>query len=350
MSIVEATADYERWLGQQVRLVPADLERKHELMRRDPFRFFRGTYFRFVERFTEICPELVGAPRVAAVGDLHIENFGTWRDREGRLVWGVNDLDEADRLPYTVDLVRLSTSALLAEESARIALGSSQVVGAILEGFARGIEDGAAPVVLGERRRWLSTLLEPLVHEPREFWQTVSDLPEAPRRLKPGARAALELVRPGAGWKYTLHARVAGIGSLGRPRLVAAGEWEGGLVARQLKGVGPPASRRTKLGSGILPPRVHYGDPWAAERQGWVAHRLAPDNVKLDLTLVARKRADRRLLVTMGRETAHHHLRTRGARDAIAADLAERPKDWLERTATAFAADTKSDYDTWRKQ
>jgi len=32
---------------------------------------------------------------VLAVGDLHVENFGTWRDAEGRLIWGVNDFDES---------------------------------------------------------------------------------------------------------------------------------------------------------------------------------------------------------------------------------------------------------------
>jgi Uncharacterized protein conserved in bacteria (DUF2252) len=27
-----------------------------------------------------------------AVGDLHVENFGVWRDSRSKLVWGVNDL------------------------------------------------------------------------------------------------------------------------------------------------------------------------------------------------------------------------------------------------------------------
>ena len=35
---------------------------------------------------------------------------GTWRDTEGRLIWGVNDFDEVARMPYAVDLVRLVTS------------------------------------------------------------------------------------------------------------------------------------------------------------------------------------------------------------------------------------------------
>ena len=39
------------------------------------------------------------APKVLAVGDIHIENYGSWRDAEGRVVWGVNDFDEAAKCP-----------------------------------------------------------------------------------------------------------------------------------------------------------------------------------------------------------------------------------------------------------
>jgi Uncharacterized protein conserved in bacteria (DUF2252) len=348
--VIEATAAYEGWLAQHVRIVREDLERKHRLMRRDAFTFMRATYYRFVERFPEVCPELVAAPAVAAVGDLHVENFGTWRDREGRLVWGVNDLDEADRLPYTVDVARLAASALLAADAGRLDLGRTVVADAILSGYLRGIEDGTGPIVLGERRRWLANLFAPLLPDPREFWQAIADLPEADRRLRPAAREALALVRPGPGWKYRLHRRTAGVGSLGRPRLVAVGEWEGGLVARELKGLPPPASRMTGLGRGARPPRHHYGDPWAAEHGGWVVQRHAPDNAKLDLARVERRRADRRLLSAMGRDTARHHLRTRAVREAVAADLAARPAEWLAKAADALAADVRADFEAWRKR
>ena len=56
------------------------------------------------------------APRVLSVGDLHLENFGTWRDADGRLAWGVNDFDEAAVMPYVLDLVRLATSIQLAPD------------------------------------------------------------------------------------------------------------------------------------------------------------------------------------------------------------------------------------------
>jgi len=62
-------------------------------------------------QITAYCHGLDGAPTVLAIGDVHLENFGTWRDVESRLVWGVNDVDEACRLPYTQDLVQLATSA-----------------------------------------------------------------------------------------------------------------------------------------------------------------------------------------------------------------------------------------------
>ena len=60
------------------------------------------------------------APQVLAVGDLHVENFGTWRDMEGRLVWGINDFDEVYELPYTIDLVRLAASAHIAIRESRL--------------------------------------------------------------------------------------------------------------------------------------------------------------------------------------------------------------------------------------
>lgn len=109
MNIQEATRSYETWLSRQTTTVPHDLRKKKELMSEatDAFPFFRGTFYRWAQLWPEHCPEFKDAPAVRCVGDLHVENFGTWRDAEGRLVWGVNDFDEAHRLPYVFDLVRL---------------------------------------------------------------------------------------------------------------------------------------------------------------------------------------------------------------------------------------------------
>ena len=115
MNIKEATSSYEKWMAQQIAVVRSDLRVKHARMVKSAFSFLRGTYYRWVQLWPSVCPKIIDAPIVVSVGDLHLENFGTWRDVEGRLVWGVNDVDEACRLPYTNDLTRLAASSLLAD-------------------------------------------------------------------------------------------------------------------------------------------------------------------------------------------------------------------------------------------
>src|SRR5881394_1425899 len=108
------THDYERWLAEQVTLVPAELERKHAEMSADEYRFLRGTYYLWLVRAVELVPDAFATAPVPLVGDLHVENYGTWRDHEQIRRWGVNDLDELARGPWLLDLVRLAASAVLA--------------------------------------------------------------------------------------------------------------------------------------------------------------------------------------------------------------------------------------------
>src|SRR5262245_30888282 len=119
MDTITASDSYESWLGQFVALHQPDLNWKHKRMadHDDPFPFFRGTYYLWALRWAESAGDLADAPPVLAVGDLHLENYGTWRDGDGRLCWGVNDFDEAGYLPYTNDLVRLAASVRLARRS-----------------------------------------------------------------------------------------------------------------------------------------------------------------------------------------------------------------------------------------
>src|ERR1700689_211281 len=95
-------------------LVESHLRFKHDQMRRDLFMFFRGSYYRWAELWPAECRDIHRAPKVLAVGDLHVGSFGTWRDSEGRMSWGVDDFDESYPMAYTNDLVRLATSIKLA--------------------------------------------------------------------------------------------------------------------------------------------------------------------------------------------------------------------------------------------
>ena len=125
-----------------------DLQTKHELMEESSFVLLRATFYRWMQVWRTRCEALVDAPKVLAVGDLHVENFGTWRDAEGRLIWGVNDVDEAARLPYTQDLVRLATSAQLAVRHKHFALSGGQACTAILDGYRDALDRGGRPFVL----------------------------------------------------------------------------------------------------------------------------------------------------------------------------------------------------------
>ena len=73
-----------------------ELDYKHEMMAADTFSFLRATFYRWAELAPQALPDVADGVRVLAVGDLHVENYGTWRDVEGRLVWGVSDFDEAN--------------------------------------------------------------------------------------------------------------------------------------------------------------------------------------------------------------------------------------------------------------
>ncbi|HJW42373.1 MAG TPA: DUF2252 family protein, partial [Rhizomicrobium sp.] len=87
MNIVEATRRYEAWLGDAVPLQKQGIKLKHATMKESAFGFLRATYYRWAQQFPLVCPAEAKAPSMPIVGDLHLENFGTWRDGEARLAW-----------------------------------------------------------------------------------------------------------------------------------------------------------------------------------------------------------------------------------------------------------------------
>ena len=155
MTIMEATKTYEAWLSRRTPLVKADLALKHREMAGGVFPFLRATFYRWMQLWPEVCSDLSKTPSVLAVGDLHVENFGTWRDSEGRLIWGINDFDEACRLPYTNDLVRLAASVRLAITGDHLAIKAKDACDAILEGYRESLKSGGRPFVLSEEHVWL---------------------------------------------------------------------------------------------------------------------------------------------------------------------------------------------------
>src|SRR5271154_6996931 len=153
-SIRVAARSFERWVKGQTILVRGDLRHKHLAMRADPFSFLRATYYRWAQHYSQLDKTISQAPQILSVGDLHLENFGTWRDALGRLAWGINDFDEAYPLPYTNDLVRLATSVLVAIDADHLCIAAKAPCRAILDGYREGIETGGRPFIIGEEHRW----------------------------------------------------------------------------------------------------------------------------------------------------------------------------------------------------
>ena len=355
MNIHEATTNYERWLGRQLPLLPADLELKHRRMTEDPFSFLRATYYRWVQLWPQMCPKLAGTPAILAVGDLHVENFGTWRDAEGRLIWGINDFDEAAVLPYAHDLVRLATSALLAIRVHDLPVTPGRVCRELLAGYVRGLELSGRPYVLAERHPWLRDLATNELRDPVRFWARLTAWPEVKTGLPPALRRLVAETLPARRMAYRVVHREAGLGSLGRQRFTVLADHYGALIAREIKPLVPSAaywesSKTVPIQyANILARSVRAIDPFVGLHEHWIVRRLSPYCSRIELTDLPKKREHGRVLRAMGRETANIHLGTPSQTRAILRDLASRPSRWLRAAADRMTAATLADWNEWRK-
>jgi uncharacterized protein (DUF2252 family) len=357
VNIVKATRRYETWLGGHTQLVGPDLRLKHRLMAEAAFPFLRATFYRWMQIWPEVCPGLARAPKLLGVGDLHLENFGTWRDVEGRLVWGVNDFDEAAVLPFTLDLVRLATSALLAIEAGHLSLKAKDASAVIVDGYRKSLAERGRPFVLEENNRWLRSIALNQLRDPVHFWQNMESLPRMTKPISASVRVAMEHLLPEAGLNYRVARRVAGLGSLGHLRLVAIAECHGGRVAREAKALLPSSvywARGTDgpgelMYQAILSRAVRSADPFVQLYGRWVLRRLSPDCCRIELNVLPRNRDELRLLFAMGWETANIHLGSPAARKPVRQYLDRLKPNWLSAAAKDMADAILRDWRAWRK-
>ena len=150
--------------------------------------------------------------------------------------------------------------------------------------------------------------------------------------------------------------RVAGLGSLGRPRFVALADWHGGFVAREAKGMlpsacvwaqGKHAGEATRLPAAWLQ-AVRCQDPFLRVAGKWLLRRLAPHCSRIELSSLPKKKDEEHLLRAMGWEAANVHLGTRGAAKKISRDLAARPAEWLREGAAKMVDCVNEDWQAWR--
>jgi hypothetical protein len=337
---------YETWLGSQCQVVKPDLRTKHERMASDPFMFLRATYFRWSRTIPAVCPQLLDGPPVLCVGDIHVENYGTWRDADGRQVWGVNDFDEAAIMPYTLDLLRLTCSACLVPG---IELKLSDVATTVLEGYQRGLTK-PRPILVSEAAAWYHKVASALVDSSRRFWDRLEQADEVspPSDIQQILRDSM----PSGTKPKKFTAIVRGGGSLGRPRFQLLGKWQGGKVVREIKSIVPSAWYWSIGEAGAIHIReLAYGkfrspDPSVEVRGKYLSRRVSPSSRKLSLADLGGPEVVQALLGDMGRELASIHRADPDSK-RIDTDLAKRKKQWLVSAGEAMLKSVRADFVTW---
>lgn len=124
--------------GDSIRRDPAAFRRKFRKMAATPFAFYRGSASLFYADMTGTFADDSflddQTRRVWIHGDLHAENFGTYMNASGVLVFNVNDFDEAYVGPYVWDLKRFVASVALIGYAKAL---SDDVITELVTGFAQ---------------------------------------------------------------------------------------------------------------------------------------------------------------------------------------------------------------------
>jgi hypothetical protein len=386
MSITKRTAEYEAWLGSQTILDSREINVKHKKMAGSEFAFLRATFYRWAQLFPKHCPDLYQAPRILGVGDLHLENFGTWRDDEGRLNWGVNDFDEACFLPYTNDLIRLATSAYFAltDPLKPLRLDFKAACQAIQTGYLSGLEN-PRPFILAEDHGWLRNVVMRKLITPnaanqddlfKRFHKKYMTLEAITGAVPNAAITALNAGFPQPLPQYDIRHREAGLGSLGRQRFTAvASDWQGGIIVREAKALVPSAwlwanqGRGEPYASAFTQNRIYYpeivtssvraADPWLMVFDRWVVRRLGPDAFKVEIQGIELKPREeeeltRKLFKAMGKEVANIHASGSGSAHGIVDHLKTLSTNfqsvkWLLDGAMNMVKQTQEDFHDWKQ-
>ena len=132
-TVTKAILDFNR--GRD----PERLKMKLAEMRADRSAFFRGACPLFYSSL-QLDRSLVSSPLVLTCGDLHLENFGSYKGDNRLVYFDVNDFDQSCVAPVAFELVRFLTSILVAAKSLRISdATASKMVAEFIETYATNV-------------------------------------------------------------------------------------------------------------------------------------------------------------------------------------------------------------------
>lgn len=100
-------------------LLPDMVRIKYEAMAENVFRFYRGTCHLFYEDMAKV-KTIPSSPLTWICGDLHLENYGSYKADNKLVYFDLNDFDEAVLAPCSWELMRMVTSIFIAFEALSI--------------------------------------------------------------------------------------------------------------------------------------------------------------------------------------------------------------------------------------
>jgi uncharacterized protein (DUF2252 family) len=379
--------------------LPADgVRQKYRLMVENAYRFFRGTCHLFYEDLHQQSDFPHRSPHVWGCGDLHLENFGSYKAANRFVYFDQNDFDEAQLLPATWEMARVLTSIVVAFETLKIkeenVLELAQLFldtycKILTGGKAKHMEERLAKgIVLAfldqvEKRKG-KAWLHKMVMGRRDKCLLLLD---GEKRLDLKDKKG-QLLEHFAGWlnncpneklkKYKIidacH-RTAGTGSVGVSRFVLLLQnthQKAKHLLLDMKQARPSAlsrfnpvpqpqwtseaervaaiQSRSQYATTALLSTIDYGGV------SYVVQELQPEEDKFDFTLIIRHRKDvYRVLKDMAMLTASSHLRSAGRQgSAIADELIAFGHDqaWqplLLNYAKTYTAQVRADYHAFRQ-
>ena len=342
---------------------PERLALKYAAMARDPFSFFRGTCHLFAEDWPRNSL-LNASPHAWICGDLHLENFGSYKGDNRLVYFDINDFDEAALAPACWDGARLLASLWTARKGLGLDKDQTERLSQIyLNAYTAELQLSKARwVERATARGMVRELLKSLKNRSRR--QLIEDRTEAGgERLRiDGKRtlaadgasqekvrsimAAVEEVHERADFFHVhdVARRIAGVGSLGLERYTILVDGRGkvqghflldlklqpGSCLKPALAVPQPewpqeAERVVEVqgrGQAVAPA---FAAPVAFQSRSYVLRELMPSSDSL--TLASWNGKLRRLeivLATMGQLVAWSHLRSASWRGAASLDA------WIE--------------------
>jgi uncharacterized protein (DUF2252 family) len=327
-------------------------------MRRSAFSFLRGTSHLFHDDWPND-PLLDRSPLAWISGDLHLENFGSYKGDNRLAYFDLNDFDEAALAPCARDLARFLTSVLIAARSLGLRERDAMTLvkrfliayrAALGEGKARWVERQTAEGMVRDllrdvrylTRKRLLGIRTKVVGRSRRLRLGKRALPvsgaERQKLARIIERFANSQPEPRFYSLIDVARRVAGTASLGLERYVLLVEGRGApdklvlldlkqAIASCLPPTGPgfawtSDARRVvsiqRWAQAVPPALLH---PVQTGGRSYVLRELQPSQVRLSLELwdgtLGRLEE---VMVTMGQLVAWSHLRSGGRQGSAVAD------------------------------